>query len=130
MTPVVLAMTPDRSSIRSMASGYVGTRTRSARSPARVTWRSRQVPGTDRRPAGRSVTPRRSPRGAALGQHAPEADELGSGAPERQLQLLGQQEVAVQRVVAIDADATVQVLRGVHRSLSSGGRPVLRHGHL
>ena len=68
--------------------------------------------------------------GALGGQDPAERDELAVGAPEEQLQLLGQQEVAVQRVVAVDAHAAVQVGGGVHDPLAAGRRPVLGHRHL
>ena len=45
--------------------------------------------------------------------------------PEGELELLGPEEVAVQRVVDVDADAAVQVLRGVHDALAALGRPEL-----
>ncbi len=59
-----------------------------------------------------------------------ELEQLRRGAAERELELLRQQEVPVQRVVLVDAHAAVQVLRGVHDPLAALGRPELRHRDL
>src|SRR5262245_4247663 len=68
--------------------------------------------------------------GALPGEQPAEVDQLPARSPEHQLELLGQQEVAVQRVVAVDADAPVQVLGGVDDPLPAGGGPVLGDRHL
>src|SRR5262245_66034681 len=65
-----------------------------------------------------------------FGQHAPEPHEADGGAAQVQLELLGGKEVAVQRVVAVDAHPAVDVLRRVHHPLTTLGRPVLRGRHL
>src|SRR5207302_10956178 len=49
---------------------------------------------------------------------------------ERELELLRPQEVAMKRVVAVDAHAAVEVLRRVHDPLSAVGRPELGNGNL
>ena len=65
----------------------------------------------------------------------PERDEIPDGggdgpAPstERELDLLGPPEVAVNRVVDVEADAAVQVLGGMHHPLGAFGRPELGDG--
>ena len=52
--------------------------------------------------------------------------ERGRLGAQVEFELLGQQEVAVQRVVAVDAHTTVQVVRGEEHVLPALRRPVLR----
>ena len=57
---------------------------------------------------------------------APRCTSVGVSDPEVELELLGQQEVAVQRVVAVDTHAAVQVVRGEEHVLAALRGPVLR----
>ena len=61
---------------------------------------------------------------------APRCISVGVADPSVELELLGQQEVAVQRVVTVDPDATVQVVRGVEHVLAALRGPELGRRHL
>src|SRR5450759_4403304 len=63
------------------------------------------------------------------GQGRPQAEQLVGGSSQGQLDLLGQQEIAMQRVVAIHPYASVEVDGGVHHPLASVGGPKFRHRH-
>src|SRR5438105_13152661 len=65
-----------------------------------------------------------------VGQGLAQLHELGGGRAQGELALLGPEEVTVQRVVDVDADAAVQVLGGVHDPLAAFGRPELGHRQL
>ena len=65
-----------------------------------------------------------------LRQDPPQPAQALVRAAERQLDLPGQQEEAVQRVVAVDADPAVEVGGRVHDALPALGGPVLGHRHL
>ncbi len=65
-----------------------------------------------------------------LGDEPAEAHERGGLRAEVELHLLGEQEVAVQGVVAVDTDTAVQVMSGEHDVLATLGGPVLRGRHL
>ena len=58
-----------------------------------------------------------------LREQGAEAQELRRGAAEAQLELLRVEEVAVQRVLPVDADTAVQVLGGVHDALARQAHP-------
>ena len=86
----------------------------------------------DGRVAGRGRAPRaRSPAsGGRLGQLAADPQQLPGGAADRELRLLGGQEVAVHRVIDVDADAAVHVHGGVRDAVTGLGRPERRGAHL
>ena len=64
--------------------------------------------------------------GDELGREAgAEALQGRGGAPERELENLRPSEVAVDRIVEVHADATVEVLRGVHHALGAVGAGVV-----
>ena len=58
------------------------------------------------------------------------SQQLPGGAAERELGLLGGQEVAVHRVVGVDADTAVHVHDGVRHAVAGVGRPERRGGHV
>src|SRR3954451_4586743 len=60
-----------------------------------------------------------------VGEELAEVAEVAAAAAEGELELLGPAVVPVQRVVAVDADATVEVLRGAHDPLAGVGGEVL-----
>ena len=64
------------------------------------------------------------------GQTGSEPEQLVGGATQGQLDVLGHEEVAVQRVVAVHAHPAVQVDGGVNHPLAPVGGPELGHGHL
>ena len=90
---------------------------------------NRTRPTTEPASAAVARDPRMTPvacwglRDRGVGEHAAEPLERGRRRAERELELLREQEVAVQRVVAVDADAAVQVVRGVHDALRALARP-------
>src|SRR5215469_13218099 len=93
--------------------------THPSRRPPRV--RTRPGPGASRR-LGRAADVLEVVRGDGLpGQDGADAAELGGGAAESELEALGCDEVAVQRVVGVDAHPAVDVHGGV-------GDPVARVG--
>ena len=63
------------------------------------------------------------------GQDATQSTQALVGPAERELYLPGQQEETVQGVVAVNADAAVEVRGRVHDPLATFGRPVLGHRH-
>src|SRR5271166_464667 len=64
------------------------------------------------------------------GEQGPESLEAGVGAAQGELDLTGEQEVAMERVVPVHSDAPVEVGRRVHDPLAPVGRPVLGHREL
>src|SRR3954452_16435915 len=65
-----------------------------------------------------------------VGEELAEVAEVAAAGAEGELELLGPAVVAVQRVVAVDADAAVEVLRGAHDALAGVGGEVLGDGDL
>ena len=60
-----------------------------------------------------------------LGEDLADAQQLRRGRAQGELVLLQPQEVAVDREVNVDADAAVDVQRGVRDAVAALGRPVL-----
>src|SRR4029453_12678197 len=91
---------------------------------ARTAVPSRSGPG----PGGRSATTSRpvppSPAGPR-GAPAAELHEVQPGPAERELDLARATEVSKQRVLGVDADAAMQVLRGVRDPEAAFGSPEL-----
>ena len=61
--------------------------------------------------------------GGRFGELAADPQQLPGGAADRELGLLGGQEVAVHGVIDVDADAAVHVHRGVRDAVARLGRP-------
>src|SRR4051794_22644624 len=76
-----------------------------------------------RRDAGRQLR-------GGVGEVLTDDEQLGGGAAQRELGLLDPQEVAVDRVVEVDADAAVDVQAGVAELVAAFARPPLRRGDL
>ena len=68
--------------------------------------------------------------GRSVGQLAADQKQLPGGAAEGEFGLLGGDEVAMHRMVAVDADAAVHVDGGVGDAVPGFGRPERRGGHL
>src|SRR4051794_33322725 len=73
-------------------------------------------------------TPRRRSDGF-VGEDLAELEEMLRRAAEGELQPLGPEVVAVQRVVTVDADAPMQVLGGGRHALAAVCEPELRRRH-
>ena len=69
-------------------------------------------------------------RGAIRPARTADGAQLAVAPPSSELVVLGGQEVAVQRVVEVDADAAVDVYGGVRDPVARLGRPELRGGDL
>ena len=65
-----------------------------------------------------------------VSQFPADAQQLPGGAADRELRLLGRQEVTMDGVVGVDADAAVDVHRGVRDAVSGIGRPERRRVHV
>ena len=68
--------------------------------------------------------------GWRVGQLAADAQQLPGRAADRELGLLGRQEVPVHRVVGVDPDAAVHVNGGVRHAMAGIGRPERRRPDL
>src|SRR5438105_848286 len=78
-----------------------------------------------------SAVTTRAPGGASrTSQLRSDARELPRLRPERQLDLLRPEIVAMQRVVDVDADPAVEMLRRIGDAVGGLGRPELRDGDL
>src|SRR5262245_21027564 len=86
----------------------------------KVSESSSETSGAGSRPSTRPMTVGvATKRASARREHPAEIREVLMRPTERELDLLRQQVVAVQRVVLVDADAAVKVLRCVARPVSA-----------
>src|SRR5882757_2217793 len=82
------------------------------------------------RPAARAASSSGAQLGGSVRQLATDLQQLTGGAAQRELGLLGGQEVAVHRVVGIDADAAVDVNDAVRHPMPGISGPERRGGDL